>query len=101
MPTKTKKRGLGVDLWNQEIEPFIAMARSRRGFLSRVVDRLNEQAAREKHPIEFRWQHVSPYFADDRNRRVEPRAGLGMVLLTACDGVAKETEDNQNQNQTK
>lgn len=83
---------MGLEEWSREIEPFVRLARSRKGFLTAVVRKLNVEAKRRKHAVEFLLQHVGPYFASDAAKRVEPRAGFGMILLDVCDKVAKETE---------
>lgn len=96
---KTKDGGvdIGAVRWARELEPFIKLTK-RRGFVARTVRELNRVSQGRK----WHRQQIDRWLEPDPEKRSEPLAGIGLVLIdamkraiTALDNeAAKERKGN-------
>lgn len=73
------------DAWAKELQPFLDFAKDHYGFQGEVKRQLERLTGRS-----WNSQQVYEYMAPQN--RVEPRAGLGIVLLRACAKAKEEME---------
>ena len=83
MKKKSRNRfGAGNALWSSMIEPHCVHAEENRGFTPRVAEELSRVVGFAIKP-----QQVREWLARDPKTRVEPKAGVGMLLIQAIQNV--------------
>jgi hypothetical protein len=80
MPRKSQRRRLkiGLDRWNKFIDPYVVAARER-GFIAELTRFLNKKP----YNLGVMQQQVTQWMRNDPERRIQPGAGVALVLLDA------------------
>lgn len=66
-----------TNTWTEAIQPVIDHAQGNHGFTKQLIDRVNARTGENTNRRNFvSWLHKDP------GKRIEPKAGMGMVLLT-------------------
>jgi len=75
---KRKKNTVAAARWVAEIEPVVAFAKAHRGFTTKLAERVSERFRDNKK----NWRVlVETWLTDNEERRSEPLAGTGIVLI--------------------
>ena len=87
---KRKKRArndVGTGRWNARVQPFCDLAERNHGFISAVA-----RWIKADHGMAVKPQQVRQWLVADEAERIEPRAGMGEILIAAAGAAALDLE---------
>jgi hypothetical protein len=75
------------------LEPIVAFAKDNRGFVSELTRRLARSCVTDR-PIST--MHVGAWLRADPEERVQPRLGMGLILIDAATKLMAEWPGREN-----